>query len=178
MTNREDRTLPWDALTFVLAAGGVALFFVGIGWWLANRRQAALAGGLGGLDGATFSVPSFPPALPVQLAPLRSHDYGQSRRPDVEKRAYIERRQVGASAVEILSSSRAGARRVRIACDQPIRIANGRNVEGDPGLGMPIAATEQPFDLGVLPGDQKLFAVCAPGGSPANVTILTQLVES
>jgi hypothetical protein len=88
----------------------------------------------------------------------------------------IESFSVGAGAVEVVSRSAAGPRRVQIATDQPIRLSNGSGVEGAPERGLPISAGDQPYNLGVLPPGARFFAVVAPGGSVANVTVISQIV--
>jgi hypothetical protein len=186
-----DENLPWSALTFVLAAGGVALLFVGVGWWLSRRSfgnapgsplAAPLASGSFGALPAGLWTPDAvgegPRGLltptPRQGPPARRHD--TNRRPDIEQTPRIESFSVGTSAVEVVSRSAAGSRRVKIATDQPIRLGNGSGVAAAPERGLPISAGDQPFDLGVLPPGARFFAVVPPGGSAANVTVISQLV--
>lgn len=178
---------------FWITAGGLACFFIGLGfgYWFWKRAHTGGNMALGAMPpfvlGPGFTAPAAeltfvanaPRAARVAAAPSRkapmSHD--TTRRPDVDRGFYVESIAVASTAVEILPRSAAGARRVRIATDQPIRIGNGSGIAADPSRGMPIMPGEQPFDLGVIPAASRLFAVVPLGGVAANVSLSTQLVE-
>jgi hypothetical protein len=187
--------------SFVLAAGGLFCFFVGLGfgYWF-WRRSHATPSALQGLDLGLLGAmtPPLGPGFAAPLLPIthdQRHDLPPPRafrpippptrstmrhdaagRPDVERGFYVTPFTIGATAVEIVSRSAAGDRRVRIATDQPIRIGNGSGLTVDPSRGMPIMPGEQPFDLGVIPAGSRLFAVVPLGGVVANVSLSSQLV--
>jgi len=174
------------ASTLTLIVGGLVLLAVGFGWWL-GRRTAG--GSLAGLSlGPVVAPPAFLPytsapapraapaalAAPARRAPMVRDTSG---RPPVEYTPAVEAFTVSSEAIEVVSRSAAGSRRVRIATDQPIRLANGKGIATDPSRGLPIMPGEQPYDLGVLPPNARFFAVVPLGGVAANVTVFSQLVE-
>lgn len=85
--------------------------------------------------------------------------------------------QVDTAAVEIVSPSTRVQRSILIATDQPIRVARTPDIASRPELGVPVAAGNQVFDWGIVGKDEKLFAVIAPGGSPASVAVVTRFPE-
>lgn len=154
----EQRRLPWDTLWFVLAAGGVAMLFVGIGWWFTRRA---------GSDSLYASLPD------PQLAGFPALG-GTKPALSNNRRTQAAHFQVGTSARQIIGHSTLAQRRIRIATDQPVRIGTSPDIAQRPELGTPVAAGNQPLDWGVVGADEQLYAVVAPGGSVANLTVLMQ----
>lgn len=156
---RQGQRLPWDTLWFVLAAGSVALLFVGIGWWI-TRKSESLYDSLPDPQLAGF------PALGGSKLPLSNN-----------RRTQAAHFQVGARARQIIGHSTLTQRRIRIATDQPVRIGTSPDIAQRPELGTPVAAGNQPLDWGVVGADEQLYAVVAPGGSVANLTVLMQALS-
>lgn len=82
---------------------------------------------------------------------------------------------VSASAVEIVGPSTRAFRRISIVTDQPVRIGRTSDLQSRPDLGVPVAAGNTAFEWGQVGPDERLFAVMAPNGSTANVSVLTQV---
>ena len=199
MARDPDRSaLPWDALVFVLAAGGVALAFTAIGWWFATRRQQAgqvgrvsLAGLTGRSSGALQEsrtdllgsglLDSWSPATEDARALLSVTEKARTAidarplRPlgvqDSTPRASMESFTVGSTRTRILDRSIVGPRHVRISTSQPLRVALTGEIQSNPSLGLAIYPSEQPFDMGVLAAEQSLFAIVPTGGLTASVTV-------
>lgn len=84
---------------------------------------------------------------------------------------------VAANAVEIVGPSTRARRRISIVTDQPVRIGRTSDIQSRPDLGVPVSAGNTAFEWGHVGPDERLFAVVAPNGSTAVVSVLTQ-VES
>lgn len=164
--NREQKQ-NWEALLFVLAAGGVALAFVGVGWYLANKRREEESPRLAGLDALerwmmhAAPEPSAlppPPQRPVPaIVPKTSHPLEGS----------LGRIVVTNSPTQLVSSGGGGvyAKDVTITTDQPIRVDYyGGSVSATSGI---YVAAGQPVTITVGP-NQQLWAIRASGAN-ANV---------
>lgn len=152
----------YSTLLFVAAAGGLALTFVGIGYWFAARRARALPAGaqpstLALTDG--FGAP--PDAPPFKRL-------GDERTASPADPFVVIPTLVSTTPVPILrrASRKMGTRRVAISTDQPIRVAPGNPLDAARGFYIDSSRTlpvEMPFNV-------EIFAVRA-GAQDANVAV-------
>ena len=145
--------------------GGLFLLLGGwIGWMLAQRTADSHA-----LAGTQRALTGFKP----NLSKIRSAPVPQTTR---AAPAGLTSVRVDAGGAKVLEQTSGGARRIRAATTQPVRISPSSSVRDNPDSGMPVAPGEQPIDLGILPPGQELFAVIPAGGVPAMVTLWMQEV--
>jgi hypothetical protein len=143
-------------LAAFLGASAAALL-VYLGWRLARfppREMLPLPG----------RIPSMLPASPLDAV----NSAAQTQVASV---------QVTAKPVLIVEPLNGAARVIRIATDQPIRVAATGIIGSRPELGVPVVAGQQAFEWGIVGPNERLYAVVAPGGATANVSVLTQLAR-